>query len=301
MASWQSRVLRAVLRYHIGPKFRRAGISVAALREAMGYMAGFAKVPPETRVEEEDLGGVRAEWVAGPSSRSDRVVYYLHGGGCIMGRPSDYRELAARIASAAQARVLLPDYRLAPEHPYPAALDDGLTGYRWLLDSGLRPESIAIGGDSAGGGLTLQTLLTLREEGEPLPAAAVFLSPLTDWIHFDGDSYRTRAKTDPWLTEALCRLVAAYYVCDADRDDPLLSPVRADLGGLPPMLVQVADDEVLLDDAIRLAHRARRAGGDVSLSVWPNLWHVFQGSASSLPEARDAIDGIGEFLRSRLA
>jgi acetyl esterase/lipase len=196
--------------------------------------------------------------------------------------------------------VLLPDYRLAPENPYPAALQDALAGYRWLLDSGIRPEAIAMGGDSAGGGLTLQTLLTLRDAGEPLPAACVLLSPLSDWLNFDGDSYATRESADPWLSEPLCRLVAAYYVADADRDDPLLSPVRADLSELPPMLIQVGDDEVLLDDATRLAYRARRAGGDVTLSVWPHLWHVFQGSAHALPEARQAIEAIGAFLEPRL-
>ena len=300
MASWQSRLLRLVLKHHLAPKFRRAGISVAGHRQAMDYMASFSRVPPEARVEEVDAGGVRAEWVDGSDSNGDRVVYYLHGGGCIMGSPGTHRELASRIGAASGARVLLPDYRLAPENPYPAALQDALAGYRWLLDSGIRPEAIAMGGDSAGGGLTLQTLLTLRDAGEPLPAACVLLSPLSDWLNFDGDSYATRESADPWLSESLCRLVAAYYVADADRDDPLLSPVRADLSELPPMLIQVGDDEVLLDDATRLAYRARRAGGDVTLSVWPHLWHVFQGSAHALPEARQAIEAIGAFLEPRL-
>lgn len=301
MASWQSRVLRWLLWYHVAPKFRRAGISVTALRRAMDDMAGFARVPDQARVEPVDAGGVSAEWVVMPTARADRVVYYLHGGGGIMGSPWTHRELAARLGAAAEASVLVPAYRLAPEHPYPAGLRDALAGYRWLLDRGTPAGAIAIGGDSAGGALTLQTLLALRDADEPLPAAAVLLSPLTDFVHFDGASYQTRDHLDPWLSESLCRLAAAYYIGAGDRRDPYLCPVRADLNGLPPMLIQVGDHEVLLDDAIRLAHRARCHGVQVVLAVFPELWHVFQGSAHSLPEGREAIAAIGAFLRPRWA
>lgn len=297
MPSWQSHLLRALLRYYIAPQFRRAGISVTAHRRAMDGLVKFSQVPPETQIEPVRIDDFDAEWVSGPSAAEDRAVCYLHGGGGVMGSPRHYRDLAARISVACGMRVLVPDYRLAPEHPYPAGLEDVVRAYGWLLDGGMRPSHIVMGGDSAGGALTLQALLKLRDGGEPLPAAAFFMSPLTDWLNFDGESFITRAKADPWLSEEFCRLMSAYYVADADRDDPLLVPIAMDLAGLPSMLVQVGDDEVLLSDATRLAQRARQAGVRVILSVWPRMWHVFQGSASSLPEGREAIAQIGAFLR----
>jgi acetyl esterase/lipase len=187
------------------------------------------------------------------------------------------------------------DYRLAPEHPFPAALEDCLAAYRWLLGTGISPLDIVIAGDSAGGNLTLTTLLSLRDAGDPLPAAAVCIAPMTD-LEGTGESFRT--KDDPALTAEFALKVARHYAGDHDLRLPLLSPYHGDLRGLPPLLIQVGGDEILLSDATRLADDARAAGVEVHLAVWPKMWHVWHVFAPSLPEARRAIDDIGAFIRS---
>jgi acetyl esterase/lipase len=212
-----------------------------------------------------------------------------------------HRELAARISGACGARALVIDYRLAPEHPFPAAVEDAVAAYRWLLEAGHDPARMAIGGDSSGGGLALQALMTLRDAGVALPRAAFFLSPQTDWIRFDGESLRTRARADPMLAPETCRFTASLYVGANDPDTPLLSPVNADLLGLPPCLIHAADRDILLSDATRLAARAGAAGVDVTLEAWDGLWHVFHTSARMVPEARRAIAEVGRFVQERLA
>jgi acetyl esterase/lipase len=226
---------------------------------------------------------------------------YFHGGGFVCGSPRTHRALAADLSRACGARLLLPDYRLAPEHPHPAAANDCLASYRELLEAGQLPEQILIGGDSAGGFLALQTLLAIRDSGLPAPCGAILLSPLTDAQHIDGESYRDRRNVDIFLNPDGIRYLTGLYAGSCSGDGDVLCPQRRDLSGLPPLLVQVGDHEVLLTDSLRLAERARRCGVDVRLEVFPEMWHVFQVFATAEPEARRAIGEIGCFAREMLA
>jgi monoterpene epsilon-lactone hydrolase len=300
MPSLRSHLLRLLIRFAVAPRFRRAGESVEALRNVLERLARHQKIPSGIDVQPTTVGDVAGEWVAATDAAHDRVVLFLHGGACIMGSPATHRELAARIAMACAARVLVIDYRLAPEHPFPAALDDALSAYRYLINEGISPMHIAVGGDSSGGGLTLQTLIALRDAADPLPRAAFFLSPQTDWVHFDGESYTTRARQDPLLTPGMCRFTASCYVGSNDPSTPLLSPARMDLRDLSPMLIHAGDREILLSDAMRLAERAKEAGVKVDFKVWKGMWHGFHASAAIAPEARQAISDLGTFIRRHL-
>jgi phosphinothricin tripeptide acetyl hydrolase len=229
-----------------------------------------------------------------------RVVLYLHGGGYVIGSPRSHRHLAAAIAAAGQASALLLDYRLAPEHPYPAAVDDATAAYRWLLEQGVAPGHVVIGGDSAGGGLTVATLLALRDPRLPLPAGGVCISPWVD-LTFSGASYRTRAAVDPIVKRPGIDEMARAYLGATAAQTPLASPLFADLRGLPPLLIHVGSDEVLLDDAVQLADRAKTAGVDATLEVWDRMIHVWHWFLPMLDEAQGAVDGIGRFIQSRAA
>ncbi len=220
---------------------------------------------------------------------------YLHGGAYQLGSPATLRHLVAMLAAAAQAQALSVDYRLAPEHPFPAAVDDAVAAYRWLLAAGRDPASVAIAGDSAGGGLTLATLVALRDAGDPLPAAAVAISPWTD-LALTGESLRTRAGADVMVKPAGMPESAALYLTGTDPRHPYASPLYADLRALPPLLIQVGDAEVILDDSTRFAARARTAGVDVTLEIWDEMPHVFQAFAGLLPEADQAVARIGSWL-----
>jgi len=276
-----------------------AGTSIAEMRAGMEAMAGLLPPPKDVTCEPVDAGGVPAEWVAAPQARADRVVLYLHGGGYVLGSLRTHRMLVSNISREAQARVLSADYRLAPENPFPAAVEDGVAVYRSLLRSGTPAARIAIAGDSAGGGLTVAVLLALRDAGEPLPAAAVCLSPWLD-LALTGDSLTTLAEIDPLLRSDHLALVTDAYLGGADPRTPLASPLYAKLEGLPPMLIQVGTAEVLLDDSTRFAAAARRAGVDVTLEKWEEMIHVWQAFALILPEGRQAIARIGEYLRKRV-
>jgi epsilon-lactone hydrolase len=230
-----------------------------------------------------------------------RVVLYLHGGGYVIGSPRSHRHLAAAIATAGQAAALLLDYRLAPEHPYPAAVDDAAAAYRWLLDQGIAPGQIVIAGDSAGGGLTVAALLALRDARLPQPAGGVCISPWVD-LTCSGASYRTKAGADPIVQRTGVEEMARAYLGAAAPRTPLASPLFADLRGLPPpLLIHVGSDEVLLDDSTQLADRARAAGVDATLEVWDRMIHVWHWFLPMLDEAQDAVDGIGRFIRMRAA
>jgi acetyl esterase/lipase len=249
---------------------------------------------------------MNAEWVraAAVEPKSGKAILYFHGGGFIIGSCATYRDLAARISKSAGVPVLVIEYRLAPEHTYPAANNDCIAAYKWLLKQGLKPGDIAFGGDSAGGCLALMTLLTLRDTGGPLPAAVFLLSSPTDLVHFDGESYKTRVGSDPVMGRDNMKTIMeknlAPFIGDIKTKPAILSPVRQNLAGLPPMLIQVGDDEVLLSDSTRLAERAKRAGVDVTIQVWDHMWHVFQLNAVFVPEARQAIGDIGVFLKKHL-
>ncbi|HKU21087.1 MAG TPA: alpha/beta hydrolase [Terriglobales bacterium] len=233
-------------------------------------------------------------WITTPTGRG-RSVLYFHGGGYSLGSSKAHAEMASWIARAAQARVFVLDYRRAPEYRFPAALDDALLAYRWMLTSGIDPRHLAVAGDSAGGGLTLALLTLLRDRGEALPSAAVCISPWVD-LQMTGASILSKAAVDPLLTRHGLQQFADWYLGGQDPRNPLVSPLYADLQGLPPLLIQVGTSEILLDDALRLEQRARAAGVKVSLSLYedmPHVWHVF---ASFLPEGKRAAAEIGAFL-----
>ena len=252
-----------------------------------------------TTVERLTAGGVSAIRVATTRSRDDRHVLYLHGGGYVFGSLVHYRDFIWRIADATQARVLCIAYRLAPEHPFPAAVDDAASAYRWMLAQGADPRRIAIMGDSAGGGLTFGVLLKLRDERTPLPAAAVALSPWTDLDLAAGSGHG--ATVDSMLNIAQARVFSAAYLAGADPRTPYASPLYGDPTGLPPSLIQVGSDEILRGDADRMAARLRTAGCAVELDVWPRMPHVWQLFARILPEGRKAIARIGDFVGRRFA
>jgi monoterpene epsilon-lactone hydrolase len=258
-------------------------------------------LPRGTRVEKVLIGDLPAEWVVArdTSAADKRAVLHFHGGGYVSGSCSTHRDLAARISKQSGLRLLTVDYRLAPEYRYPAALDDALRSYRWLRASGVGAEQIAVGGDSAGGGLALELLLELRERGEKLPKAAFFLSP---WLSpvLDGESYRTRAQVDPFISEPFIRACAEAYFGENSASWSERVLFDRDLHGLPEMLVQVGEDELLFSDSVRLVERARAAGVEARLDVWKEMWHVFQSFAVIVPEAKRALVGIGVFLREQL-
>ena len=274
-------------------------LSDLSIEEQRAQMeAGFRqfKVPPDVHCEPVDAGGVPAEWITTPGAVSERVIYYLHGGGYVIGSINTHREMVSRLSRAASARVLIIDYRLAPENPFPAALDDSLAAYRWLLSGGVDPARLVIAGESAGGGLTVATLVALRDAGEPLPCAGICLSP---WVDLEslGESMVTRAETDPLVNRDGGLIWAKAYLGNTDPRTPLASPLHADLTGLPPLLIQVGTAEILFDDARRLADCARAAAVDVTLEPWDDMIHMWHFFAAMLPEGQQAIDRIGQFIR----
>lgn len=250
------------------------------------------------RVERErvDLGGVASTWFTPRHGPHDRVVFYLHGGGYVSGSALGYSELIARVALASAARALAVDYRLAPEHPFPAALDDATAAWRALVASGVDPSRVVVAGDSAGGGLALALLVAIRDGGGPLPAAGALLSPWLD-LGATGATIHEHREYD-YLTRDLLVGCADAYLAGADPGDPRASPLHADLAGLCPLLVQVGGAEALLDDSRRLVARARAAGIGVDLDVAPHMVHVWHFFAALLPESRSAIDRVGAFVRS---
>ena len=269
-------------------------------RDDIGAAARFApRLPNEATVVAVEANGVPCEWISYGEPQRDQVHLYLHGGGYVLGLAAEHRELAWRLARQAAIRVFMVDYRLAPEYPFPAALEDATNSYRWLLEQGHDPENISVGGDSAGGGLCMALLINLRNQGLPLPNAALLLSPWVD-LSCSGDSAGRNAVIDPILSPATLDKFARFYVGDRDMRAPLVSPVFADLKGLPPMLVHVGSTEVLLSDAERLVDRVNIVGGDAHLNVWPDMPHVFQLLANRIPEAKTAITELSEFLKSHM-
>ncbi len=300
MPSIRARIVRLIIKRFLGRRFDKAGQSIAEWRELDQLLIRNQKPLKGTIVESVSVGGISGDWVRGPGSREKGVILYLHGGGFIIGSPATHRELTSRISAAAGIPIFSLAYRRAPEHAFPGPLEDAKTAYRWLLSQGHAPDGIVIGGDSAGGGLALQALLSLREEGIDLPSAAFFISPVTDWVALDGESYSSRAHADPLVSRSQCQWTAALYAGARAGEDPLLQPLQMELAGLPPLWVQVGDDEVLLSDAERLAERASRADVHTEFKVWPGMWHVFQSAARLVPEGRESLEDLGRFVRERL-
>jgi epsilon-lactone hydrolase len=262
--------------------------------------AAFGGTTAPVTCERVSAGGVDGEWMSPADAPEDKAILYFHGGGFRIGSVSSHRDLIARIALASGCRVLAINYRLAPEHRFPAALDDAIAAHRWMLDCGLTSANIVFAGDSAGGNLVLAAMLALRERALPLPVSAVLMSPWTD-LAATGASYISRAEADPIHQRAMILALAKNYLGgQGDPYDPLVSPLYADLAGLPPLLIQVGDRETVLDDSVMLADMARAAGIDVNLEVWDGMIHVFQMFGAELPEARQAIASIAGFLNRHL-
>ena len=298
--SVQAELVRLGLRWLLKPG-NRPEVTIPARRARSANFERWVPSPPaDTETRHQLLGGVPAMRVAAPGSRRDRHILFLHGGGYATGSPELYRHITWRFAAAAMAQVAVIQYRLAPEHPFPAALDDAVAAWRGLLGEGADPCHAAFLGDSAGGGLALALALRLRDEGAPLPAAIAAMSPWTD-LAGTGPSLRSNAVADPMMNAGDVPALAARYLNGADPRNPYASPLYGDATGLPPTLVQVGGDEILRDDSVRIAERMRAAGVVVELEVWPRMPHVWQAFASVMPEARRAIARIGAFLRRHMA
>jgi epsilon-lactone hydrolase len=300
MPSMRSRILYWLLRLlkrrnrlldpHTSLQQQRAMLEAQAKRKRM---------PPHVEVQGTTVGTLRAEWLRPSGAASRGAILYLPGGAYTLGSIRVSRPLAARIAQASALPVLSLDYCRAPEAPFPAALEDAVTAYRWLMASGIASGRLALVGESAGGGLALATAVALRDRGAPLPAAVVCLSPVADCA-YTGESMTTRAQEDPLVTREFLRAHHAHYIGAHDPRTPLISPLYADLHGLPPLLIQVGEHEVLFSDATRLVERARAAGVEATLDVGRGMWHVWHHFAGIVPESRHAIDRLAAFVCTRL-
>jgi len=278
-----------------------AAPTIAAMRAGMAEMVGYfegLEFPPDVKQEPVRASGVPGFWFTPPAPRPCAAIFYLHGGGYVMGSVATHRSLIARIARASGVRCLAIDYRLAPEHPFPAAIEDACASYRWLQAEGIPASGIVIAGDSAGGGLTLGTLVALRDAGERLPAAAVCISPLAD-LELTGDSATRGDIDDPMVSHAGTLVMAEAYLQGSNARDPRVSPIHADFKGFPPLRIEVGTREILLDDSKRVAARARAAGVEVELELGEGLTHVWQ-LHPHLPESTESVARIAAFVRKRL-
>ncbi len=266
-------------------------------RNNMEQMTSMEKIPEDVKIEEITVSGIPSIWISTPEVVKEQVILYLHGGGYVLGSINTHKTLGAKISRSSKSRVLMINYRLAPENPYPAALEDSVAVYQWLIDDeGIDPKNIVISGDSAGGGLTAASILKIRDLGITLPAGGVLLSPWTD-LDGTGDSVRTKRRIDPYLDASGLFFMANLYIGDEDPKNPYISPLYADLKGIPPLLIQVGTAEIILDDSTRFAEKAKSAGVDVTLDVWEDMIHVFQAFAFWAPEGKQAIEKIGEFIQ----
>jgi acetyl esterase/lipase len=294
MASVEITKLKRILREKAVPP--GAEISLEQRRKGMEKVA--FKVADDIGVEAVTVAGRAAEWLRAPGTNAQRAILYLHGGGYVMGSLTTHRSLGGEISRAAQAAVLMLDYRLAPESPFPAAVDDGVAAFQWLVDKGFKPQNLAIAGDSAGGGLAAATLVALRDRTLPLPKAAVCISPWSD-MTCTNESYKTRAEADPMVTSDGIGNMAGVYLQGADAKNPLASPNFADWRGMPSLLIHVGRDEVLLDDSIKLHEKAKAAGVDSTLEIWDDMIHVWHAFHPMLPEGKQGIERVGGFLREK--
>jgi monoterpene epsilon-lactone hydrolase len=298
-SSFQARAVRAVTSVYFSLLDAETA-DVEAARKRLSLLGRLIPAAPGTKVEPVEINGLDAEWLIPDGAPPGKAILYLHGGAYVLGGCDSHRHLASHIARESGARALLPEYSLAPEYPFPHAIEDAVGVYRSLLDSGFSPGDLVIAGDSAGGGLTVATLLSLRDQGVPMPAGACLLSPWLD-LSASGESMKSREERDPWFTPADIQVVSRHYCAADDCRNPLASPVFADVAGLPPTFIQVGDDEVLLSDATRFAEKLEAAGIPVEIEVWPEMWHVFQAFLMIVPEAREAVSHIALKIRGVLA
>jgi epsilon-lactone hydrolase len=268
-------------------------------RQRLDAIGSISLIAEDIGLEPIDANGVAAEWSLAPGSDPSKVLLFFHGGGYCSGSIVSHRGMVTKAGRAAQARTLAVGYRLAPEHPFPAAIEDARSAYRFLLDQGVAPSKIAIGGDSAGGGLTLALMTSVRDAREPLPACAWLVSPWVD-LRMTGASLAEKAAIDPLISKPYLEELASAYLAGADPANPLVSPLNADLAGLPPLLVQVGSAETLLDDAVRIARRAGAFDVRVNLEIWPHMIHAWHLWAAQLEAGRRAIASAGAFIRAHL-
>jgi len=299
MPSWQSNLIKTIFRLRRIFNPPTGVLDVEKARAETEALASNFKTKVELVCTPVEINKVPAEWIVTPKASEDSVILYLHGGSYNSGSINSYRSLVANIADSAEARALIIDYRLAPENPFPAAVEDAIAAYRWLLENQFNPDQIVVAGDSCGGGLALSLLISLREANEPLPTAAVCLSPWTD-LTCTGESWKTNAGNDIMLDPGAILESARLYLGELDPKTPLASPLFADLRHLPPILIQVGSDEFILSDSTRFAEEAQAAGVDVSLEVWEGMQHEWHFAANILPEGRQAIDRIGQFIRNQI-
>jgi len=300
MVSWQTRALEIYLRVNRLFSGSSNELDVAKERRDTESMAGMFKPIGKIRCEPVTANGIPAEWIIPKDEKPDGAILFLHGGSFNAGSISSHRPLAGNVAIASKTRTLLIDYRLAPEHPFPAGIEDSIKAYEWLLAQGFSPDRTVIAGDSAGGTFALNLLIHLRDTHQALPAAGVCLCPAPD-LTFSGESWKFNAKKDLLLVESKERKSIEIYLRDVDPRSPNVSPSFADLNGLPPLLLQVGSHELLLSDVEHFAEKAKAAGVDVTLEVWPGMQHDWQFSANILPEGRRAVLSIGEFIEARLS
>ncbi len=297
MISIQAHLLKLFFQVQrvISPPVKK--LDVVKERAGFDSFSNMFKPLAELKFEPVDINGIPGEWITPPLVNTGRMILYLHGGYFMIGSIQSHRNLAGNIANFTQAQALIIDYRLAPEHPFPAGLEDAVTAYIWLLEHGSSPNKIILAGDSAGGGLVLSTLLALRERGKPMPAAAICLSPATD-LTFSGKSWKFNSKRELVIGRYIAEQIQPLYLVNTDPRNPLASPLFANLHGLPPLLIQVGSDEVLLSDSESFSECARKAGVEATLEVWPQMQHVWQFTASFMPEARQAIERMGVFVKT---
>ncbi|MFQ5610427.1 MAG: alpha/beta hydrolase [Woeseiaceae bacterium] len=272
-------------------------VNIPQSRSRLTLLGSLVPTARRVDVEKTNICGLGAEWLRPEKSNKNKVLLYLHGGAYVLGGCASHRHLVSHLARAGEIPALVPEYRLAPEHPFPAGVEDAIATYKELLSNGYAPGDIIVAGDSAGGGLTVAMLLALRDEGVAMPAAAVLMSPWLD-LSGSGESMRTRDDADPWFNASDIPVVARFYCGNDEVDNPLVSPVYGDMSGMPPMHIQVGDEEILLSDATRLADKVRAAGGTADIDVWPGMWHVFQAFLLVMPESRDAIKKLGAYIKS---
>jgi acetyl esterase/lipase len=296
MASWQAHIMSMLLRYQVKRKLH-GNTDLASVREILA--GGALPVPKDVTYTAETLGGVPGEWVRKPGTPADApTLLYLHGGGYFACSPKSHRPITAAYARRGFS-VFVPDYRLAPEHIFPAAVNDAHTVWNALVARGHAPESMVVSGDSAGGGLSLALLLTLRDAGAARPAAAMLFSPWTD-LAATGASVRGNARRDAMFTPEGIVEGGKFYLADTPATNPLASPHYADAHGLPPLLIHCGDTEILRDDSVRLAEKVNEAGGNAQLRIWPVVPHVWQLAQHFVPEARESLDLAAAFLHARV-
>ena len=288
------------IRWLTGRYIRRIDIAnapVPKMRKRLDQLGRLARAARHVSIEEKSVAGIHAEWYRPPQAKPGKLLLYLHGGAYALGSCDSHRKLVTHMAWEGNIEAVMPEYRLAPEHPFPAGLDDAVAVYKELLDAGYAAADIIIAGDSAGGGLSVATMLQLRHQGLPLPGGAILISPFLD-MSATGESMKTRASRDPWFRPDEIEVVVRYYCPGEDVRNPLLSPVFANVAGLPPTLIQVGDDEILLSDSTRFADKMKTAGVDVEIEVFPEMWHVFQLFVGKMPESKAAVKKIGAWIQN---